>query len=337
MSLPYPWQQAQWQAMRQRIAAGRLPHALQLGGPAGVGKLHFARLLAHALLCEQPAADTGLPCGGCRGCQLLAAGNHPDFRLVQPEEEGKEITIGQIRDLLTWQALTPQYGRSRIVIIEPADRMNANASNALLKTLEEPGRDALLLLVTARPAALLPTIRSRCQQLPFSAQPGADALAWLEQKLGNASRAALALAVSGGAPLRALALAGEGGMERREQLFAGFEALLEQQQEPVALAAQWLALPLQETLATLHGWHVDMARIKVAAPDVALDNPDLQERLQALAERVDLAELVRRQERLLETLRLARGHPNAQLLLEELLLGWSGGSGKAPRRAATTR
>lgn len=252
MQHPYPWQETMWQALQQRIAADRLPHALLLSGAAGLGKLDFAHLLARSLLCDSPVQ--GLPCGQCRGCQLLAAGTHPDFQAVQPEEEGKEITIGLIRDLLAWQALTPQYGRARVVIIEPADRMNLNAANALLKTLEEPGRDALLLLVTARPAALLPTIRSRCQPLPFAAQHGEAALAWLNQRLGDAAQAALALAISGGAPLRAAALVESGGMERRERLFTDFETVVTGRQEPVALVAQWLELPVQETLAALHGW-----------------------------------------------------------------------------------
>lgn len=335
MQHPYPWQETMWQALQQRIAADRLPHALLLSGAAGLGKLDFAHLLARSLLCDSPVQ--GLPCGQCRGCQLLAAGTHPDFQAVQPEEEGKEITIGLIRDLLAWQALTPQYGRARVVIIEPADRMNLNAANALLKTLEEPGRDALLLLVTARPAALLPTIRSRCQPLPFAAQHGEAALAWLSQRLGDAAQAALALAISGGAPLRAAALVESGGMERRERLFTDFETVVTGRQEPVALVAQWLELPVQETLAALHGWCVDMARLKAGAADARLDNPDLRRRLQALCEQVDLAQLLHRQEQLQEAMRLARGHPNVQLLLEEMLLGWSSVSGTAARRAAPTR
>ena len=226
---------------------------------------------------------------------------------------------------------------TRVVIIEPADRMNANAANALLKTLEEPGRDAVLLLVSAHPAVLLPTIRSRCQRLLFAAQRGTEARAWLAERLGDAVRAELALAISGGAPLRALALVETGGMERREQLFAGFEAMLNDTQEPVALAAQWLQLPVQETLAMLHGWCVDMARLKAGAADGWLDNPDLRQRLQALCEQVDLARLLHRQGQLQEAMRLARGHPNAQLLLEETLLGWSSTGGTTARRAPSTR
>ncbi|GAB4302414.1 MAG: DNA polymerase III subunit delta' [Thiohalomonadaceae bacterium] len=335
MQQPYPWQETMWRALQQRIAAGRLPHALLLSGAAGLGKLDFAYLLARSLLCDSP--EQGLPCGRCRGCQLFAASSHPDFQAVRPEEEGKEITIGQIRDLLAWQALTPQYGQARVVIIEPAERMNLNAANALLKTLEEPGRDALLLLVTARPAALLPTIRSRCQQLPFAAQDNAVTRGWLAGQLGESAQAELALAICGGAPLRALALVASGGMEQRARLFGDLEALINGEREPSALAAQWLALPLQDTLAMLHGWHVDMARLKAGAATVRLDNPDLRQRLQALCERVDLAQLLQRQGQLQEAMRLARGHPNVQLLLEEMLLGWSSVSGTAARRAAPTR
>ncbi|MEW6647887.1 MAG: DNA polymerase III subunit delta' [Pseudomonadota bacterium] len=335
MQHPYPWQETTWQALQQRIAAGRLPHALLLSGAAGLGKLDFAHLLARSLLCDSP--EQGLPCGRCRGCQLIAAGTHPDFQAVRPEEEGKEITIGLIRDLLAWQALTPQYGRARVVIIEPADRMNINAANALLKTLEEPGRDALLLLVTARPAALLPTIRSRCQQLSFAAQDDAAARGWLAGQLGDSAQAGLALAICGGAPLRAMALVASGGMEQRARLFGEFEALIGGQQEPIALAAQWLELPVPETLATLHGWHVDMARLKTGAVAARLDNPDLRQRLQALCEQVDLAQLLQRQGQLQEAMRRARGHPNVHLLLEEMLLGWSSVSGTPARRAAPER
>ncbi len=319
---PYAWQQAQWQALQQRRSAASLPHALLLSGPAGVGKLDFARRLAESLLCEHPGRD-GEPCGQCRSCRLFQAGNHPDFHLTQPPDAGKEITVGAIRELVANQTLTPQYGRGRVAIIEPAERMNANAANALLKTLEEPSAGTVLLLLVSRPAMLLPTIRSRCQQLLFPPQHTGAALDWLATQLGDSGQATLTLAIAGGAPLRARAMAEEGAVERRRTLFDDFVATAECRKDPVAVAAEWGQFVTTDMLWTVAGWYADMVRLRIAGSSAQLSNPDLRERLQALTEHVDLADLFQQLERLHETLRLMRGQLNSQLVCEELLLGWS--------------
>lgn len=328
--LLYPWHQVHWRTLQQRIAAQRLPHALLFSGQAGLGKLDFARLLAHSLLCEQVDAK-GLYCGQCNSCRLFAAQTHPDFQPVQPESEGKDIVIAQIRELLDWQAKTPQYGRAKVVIIEPADRMNINAANALLKTLEEPADRALLILISDRPSSLLPTIRSRCQQLPFIAQPQAEVLPWLVGELGDENQARLLLSISAGAPLRALKLSKTDYLQRRAAFLDDFAALLNGDKEPISLAAEWLKHALPELLTLLHSWYIDMARLAVQGSAAQLEHPDLRKYLQALSERVDLAEILRRQQQLQEALQRLFGHPNPSLLLEELLLGWSNPPKKLPR------
>ncbi len=332
---PYPWQTTLWQALQRRRQEARLPHALLLTGAEGVGKLELARRFAESLLCEAPDS-AGLPCGHCRSCQLFAAGTHPDFLQVQPEESGKEITVGVVRELVSYQALRPQYSRAKVVIITPAERMNVNAANALLKTLEEPTPDTLLLLVTSRPALLLPTIRSRCQQIVFNTDAGAVARQWLAERLGDATQAEMALAISGGAPLRALGLIEEGVLEQRSQLFSAFEAVAAGRADPVAVAAEWQQRPFATVAALLFGWYADLARLQASPTVTQLDNPDLRERLQALAERVDLTGLFQNLERLQETMRLMRGQLNTQLLWEDLLIGW-GSRGEGARSAARTR
>jgi len=163
---PYPWQRPLWQGLLDRLRDGRLPHALLLSGPAGMGKQEFASRFSRAILCDSPNED-GSACGQCRGCQLMQAGSHPDYLLVAPEEEGKAIGIDAVRELARFQALKSQYGRQRVIQLQPADALNPNSANALLKTLEEPAGDTILLLTTDRPMALLPTIRSRCQKIIF--------------------------------------------------------------------------------------------------------------------------------------------------------------------------
>ncbi len=189
-----PWQQRIYAQASASLAAGRLGHALLFAGPAQLGKRDVAQRMARRLLCNQPGGD-GEPCGQCRGCHLLEAGTHPDYQLISfiPNKEGTrlrtEIVIEQIRELSERLSLTPQYGGAQVVIIDPAEAINHSASNALLKTLEEPVPGRYLWLVTAHPARLSATIRSRCQKLEFRLPPQEESLAWLRTR-GHAETAA---------------------------------------------------------------------------------------------------------------------------------------------------
>ena len=224
--LPLPWL---GDALAQSLALAGA-HALLIHGPAGVGHLEFGLLLAQAALCEAPgAAASGQPCGRCASCHLVTVRSHPDLRTVMPaalrvtldwidEEDylppkgeakpSREIRVEQIRMAIDWSQQTSGRGRGKVLLLHPADAMNGPAANALLKTLEEPPGTMRLLLTSADPERLLPTVRSRCQRLRLALPPGADALAWLQAQ-GLADAAAL-LAAAGGSPLEALAWAQEG-------------------------------------------------------------------------------------------------------------------------------
>ena len=215
----HPWNEALFEALKARSA--RLPHALLVHGARGTGKLALAERVAQYLLCEGPADR---PCGRCEGCRWFVAGSHPDFRRVEPEalqkepavepEEGAEggpakrgkpslqIKIEQVRELAGFLNLGSHRGRLRVALVHPADDMNENAANALLKGLEEPPPGAVFVLVSHRPSKLLPTIRSRCVALAVAIPPAAVALEWLKsQQVANPERW---LAYAGGAPLQAL-------------------------------------------------------------------------------------------------------------------------------------
>ena len=220
------------QEMTYRQLAGqleRLPHALLLHGPRGIGKLQLAERFARFLLCE--ARGSGLePCGRCDGCRWFLAGNHPDLRIVEPDamartpapEEGDEepkrggkakakpsleIRIEQVRALDDFVHVGSHRGARRVIIIHPAENMNLPTANALLKNLEEPPSAAVFLLVAHRPARLLPTIRSRCVQVAVPLPDAAAAVHWLEAQ--GVKDAAGWLAFAGGAPLRALLCASD--------------------------------------------------------------------------------------------------------------------------------
>ncbi len=247
-----PWLhpvRAQITALRRRGV-----QALLLHGPAGIGKLDLAFSVAAEALCEKPAA-TGRPCGQCPGCQLFAVGNHPDLRVVLPEamaarrpgadratedgedeggdggaeptepaprESGKgkpsrEIRIEAVRALAGFASLATHRGGARVVVVAPADALNAPAANALLKVLEEPPAGTLFLLVTDQPDLCLPTVRSRCVLVRAPLPATAQALAWLQsQQVEDAPRRLLE---AGGAPLAVLRSAEEGlAPELRQKL-----------------------------------------------------------------------------------------------------------------------
>jgi DNA polymerase-3 subunit delta' len=281
-----PWHDALWRQIQQRRAADRLPHALLLAGPAGLGKLIFARRLAQALLCESPDAG-GDACGQCRGCRLFQAGSHPDYHSAQPAEEGKVIKIDQIRDLCAFLGYTPQYGGYKIALLEPADQLNINAANSLLKTLEEPPGDCLLLLVTAQPARLPATVRSRCQVLPFS-PPGPDiAMLWLKARVavaGDLEIAAL-LEATGGAPLTALTYTDGERWRRRRELADDYEQVMTGQLDPIRAVESWMQGDVVENVRWLVSWQIDLIRLKMSPEPPRLSNPDLRSLLRGWAKR----------------------------------------------------
>lgn len=277
---PLPWQQSQWHRMRSLHRQGRIPHALLLQGPEGVGKRAFADAFAQGLLCIDPGGE-GTACGECRTCRLLRAGTHPDLSWVEPEEEGKAIRIDQIREFTQREGLSSQDGGYKIWIIAPADAMNGPAANALLKTLEEPTPSTLILLLTSRPGALPATIRSRCQSLSFPTPPAAQALDWLLSQ-GDRDWSTL-LAVAAGAPFRAIALAEGERLELRGNVLERFFRLFSGQADPIALAEEWHKRDLPLVLHWLTGLLVDLARLSTNTECRDLFNPDARPGLLALA------------------------------------------------------
>src|SRR5690606_8384794 len=139
-----------------------LPHAILLVGPQGIGLQALATAMGEYLICPLPFE--GHACGQCKACRLLQAGSHPDLNAIVAEGTGKTIKIDQIRAMMEFTATTAQQGGRRVILITPAEAMNRNASNALLKGLEEPGENCIFILVSEAPAQLLPTIRSRCRR-----------------------------------------------------------------------------------------------------------------------------------------------------------------------------
>ncbi|HET6632355.1 MAG TPA: DNA polymerase III subunit delta' [Rhodanobacteraceae bacterium] len=271
----HPWHEAAWTMLQRRLAGGSLPHALLLQGDAGLGKRAFADRLARACLCEQPLAS-GDACGHCRACALLEAGTHPDrvlvsFELNREKNLRSEIVVDQIRALSQRLAMASQFGGWQVALVDPADAMNGAAANALLKTLEEPSPQSLLILVADAPWRLPATIRSRCQRIVFHAPERAQALDWLREQGLDAAVAAEALTAAGDNPGAALAMAGNQGLPRRAEVLRDLTALRAGRADPWGVARQWLAdEPDQRLLLAARELH------RQAAGEAASGPPDLQ-------------------------------------------------------------
>lgn len=337
MSGLLPWQEADWAALQARLRQDRLPHALLLTGMAGLGKQDFARTFAAALLCTAPDVQ-GLACGQCRSCALLAAGSHPDYLEVVPDEPGKAIKIDQVRALIRELGLTSQYGGYKFALLAPAEAMNRAAANSLLKTLEEPRRDTVLCLCSHEPTRLPATVRSRCQRVVMTPAAREPALAWLRAQTGlGEEEAGLLLTLANGAPLAALQLAEQDVLAQRQSMLRELQGVVAGSHDPVAVAQDWLKPGPELPLYWLYRWVTDLIRLR-QAPAASLGNPDQRDALQGLGERVDLQWLFRYLDSLHEAMRAIRGQANAQLTLETLLIQWArAGAGQGGARQAATR
>jgi len=329
-----PWQQRVYAQAASALQAGRLGHGLLLCGPAQLGKRAVAERLAQHLLCNAP--DGGEPCGRCRSCALFAARiqrdpaevrpdgslahpaghpSHPDAHFVgfewnekaRPPKPRTEITIDQVRELSAQLVLTPQLGNAVVGLVDPAEAINHAASNALLKTLEEPVPGRYLLLLSAAPARLSATIRSRCQRLEFRLPPREEASAWLLAQGHDARSAGEALEAARGHPGLADAWLREGGLALRREVEADLRRLGQGEASALDVAQAWGAA---EDLDARLRHAADLA---LGMASAGLTDPARTRRLAAW---FDAANRVR--EQLRTTVR-------ADLALVELLLAWQGG------------
>lgn len=224
ISAPLLWQAEPWTRVSQQIVEGRLPHALLLTGPEDIGKSRFALALARRLLCRQPAE--GLNCGHCHACELSGSGSHGDFLWLEPEEKSRVIKIDAIRRLVDFTNRTAGFGTFKVAVLSPAENMNTNAANALLKSLEEPSSGTYLILVSHRPHGLPATIRSRCQLLRLGLPDATQAITWLRQRGVEPGRCEQLLQLAAGRPLLAERLQQEAGMPRLAAIREALQELL---------------------------------------------------------------------------------------------------------------
>ncbi|EXJ15368.1 DNA polymerase III subunit delta' [Imhoffiella purpurea] len=319
-----PWLGGIWSRLQGARELDRLAHALLICGPAGIGKRRLADALARSLLCRSRDA-AGYACGRCPDCRLLEAGNHPDLVRIGPDPDSKsrEISVGAVRAFSEHGSLTPSRSDWKVTLIDPADRLNPSAANALLKTLEEPSGQSLMCLVAERLGQLPATIRSRCLQIAVPVPAEDEALAWLRDRLPDpGTDPLLPLRLAQGAPFRALDELDQELFEQRRQRVAGFLAIASGRRDPVAEAALWNGQGAVRMLDWMSGWICDLLRLMAGGDAVRLTNPDQREVFMTLVQRLDPAAGHRFLGRLLECRALADTNVNHLLMLESIAIEW---------------
>lgn len=319
-----PWLEPVWQSLVKRQYNDGLPHALMLAGVRGVGKHALALKLAQWLLCDKAQTEKlSQSCETCHSCNLWHAGSHPDITHCDPEDGSKQIRIESIRKVNDFLAQTSQISKSQVVIIRPVEVMNINATNALLKTLEEPAGSSYLILEAERYGSVLPTIRSRCQRVVVPAPSLADGVAYLQAQGIDAEQARVALQVSQNAPLSALRWIKEES-EPQQQWFD----LLKQWSAGTAslqtTAEAWAKLELVDVTYWFYLILLDSLKDSLK---VDVEQQNLQGRVKELlvSSTLNLPKLLTLQAKvqsILAKLLSGLGNYNKQLLCESLLLDW---------------
>ena len=252
----YPWLASARAQVKSAIERDRLPHAVLVHARPGLGGESLALWIAGVVLCEVQAAA---PCGECASCRLLAAGNHPDLAWVTRAEDAKSLQIEQVRTVCDVLALKSYRGGYKVAVIATADVMTPNAANALLKTLEEPPPQTLLILCAARPSRLPATIVSRCQRIPVATPPRAVALEWLQLQDQEAAWNDV-LDFASGAPLRALELRANAFDDLHREMTQALAQLARRELDIPGVAERWSRNALETRLEWVETWVTNSIR-----------------------------------------------------------------------------
>jgi DNA polymerase-3 subunit delta' len=315
----------QIETLRRALLNGRLHHAYLFFGPAGVGKRTVAMGLAQAIHCAELGGDY---CGRCVNCANIMGGNHADVRFIGLLPDKKEISIQQVRELERELRFRSFSGKRKIAIVDPVALMNATAQNALLKTLEEPPADSLIILIATHAGALLPTLRSRCLRLSFAPLPRAEVAAFLRTKRGaKAENAEFVAAMAMGSIGAALALDQEALTEKRKSWTGSLAELKSGDYQAAISAAETLAGSRDDSLAFLgwaESWYRDLLIYAVTGEPDELVNLDMLDEIeQRSAEYGAERALAAFAEAAGATARIQR-NLNRRMVLEKFLLNVAG-------------
>lgn len=319
-----PWLVQPWEQFIERAAKKMLPHALLINGPVGLGKKRFAEAIAAYQLCEKRAEMT-TSCGQCKQCRLVQAESHPDLKWVQPEEGSASIKVDAIRDLVEFLSKSGMQGGYKVALVSPAEAMTHSAANALLKTLEEPTHNTLIILITHGAGRLLATIRSRCQAINLTLPQPSLSQSWLASQIEQDSTAiSNALSMSYGSPLAALDYLNSNAIETLETMLAELALVLKRKMSVSEVAERWADDRTIERLMWMCQWLEQIISCQMTASDRFLRFAEADKMFRYLVENSDQSLLFALHQASLEQLRHLQGasNPNKTMVFELLLGQW---------------
>lgn len=313
---PYPWLGQVWATFVRQAEDDRLPHAILLVGQDGVGCFDLSVSMAQYLLCVAP--QNGQSCGQCKSCLLMKVDTHPDLHVISPDKKSKtqSIKIQQIRDLTAITVNTAQQGGRKLILIHPAEAMNVNAANALLKSLEEPSGDCVYILVSEQSAFLTATIRSRCSRMVVSLPSKQESLDWLNRnKVAEAERRLMDV---GGRPLRVIEWLEKDLWGQQDHLRDQLQKLLTSNYSFLECSKAIMPHGPMWPLEQIQNWLIMAipSALKLSRSGGEADS------LVKLLSQQPAAKLFRLYDNVLKKkkLVLSSANPNAQLLIDEILM-----------------
>lgn len=317
------------------ISGEKIPHAYLFTGISGVGKRTTAIAFAQAINCLDPAGSEG--CGRCRVCRQVIRGTFPDLVDIRPD--GQNIKIEQIRELNRGLSFRPVSGKYRVNIIQQAEMMTEEAANSFLKTLEEPPQGNLFILKTVEPLDLLPTIISRCQNIPFRPLPSSLVETWLINERGmEKERASLIARISEGSLGRAIRISETGFLEERQHhLMKVIDLPAMSRVQALEMSVEYSGkkkrasqdnpsgdLGLFEVMGMWKSWYRDLILLRVEGPPHMLINVDFSRKLINLSKRFTIKTLVESFLLVDQTQRDLMKNPNTSLQMEDMILRLKG-------------
>ncbi|MAV25761.1 MAG: DNA polymerase III subunit delta' [Gammaproteobacteria bacterium] len=309
-----PWHVEHWQRIQAQVAANRLPHALLFAGPTGLGKRLFANRLMDLRLCADNDGSVDA-CGVCANCLLRKAETHPDRFELMPEDGSDQIKIDQVRTMVDWAYQTAQRGKGKYVLIAPAEVLNIQSANALLKCLEEPPSGTHFVLIADTPGQLIPTIRSRCSTMFFRPPPTDAAMSWLESQTEYQPEHEVLLKIAGGAPLAVEAMINAGYLETRACVLNLF-SVLRDGGSPVSAASVVVKQMPETVIGIMVSLILDLVRL--VRGDIEIRHVDVTSDLAPLSRGIPEAQWFLLLDYLIEcrALLASGANPNAQLMME---------------------
>jgi DNA polymerase III subunit delta' len=327
----YPWLKTPWNKLAL-IPKTFFPHALIICGMNGIGKYDFSKILSQSLLCVNPKNE-GLPCGSCSACVQYVAASNGDFLQLDVIEGKKSIGVDQIREMIHWINLTHQGKQKKILLIPQASQMTVQASNALLKTLEEPPANVVIILISEHIKSLLATIRSRCQIIALASPDKETIIQWMEEKQSDWKLAAaidnsllqnqqLLLSLAGNAPLKVKQLLTSDELNQRKMIVEQLIAIMSENKAPVLVSAQLSKLEMTQVLYWFQSILFDLIYIHFKLDIKQLINKDYSQQLKMISISLNSLLLFELIKELSQYYQYQGNSLNMQLLLDSYLIKW---------------